>query len=112
MDYDVVLANELHKRNNIKVSEALRGEVLSVNPLKIGIMQNKVILDNDWIYICSRVAQDILNFNIKLNSVADHGAIETNGTIKIKDLFKKGDYLMCVPTEKGQKYFIVDKVVG
>ncbi|NFL33479.1 DUF2577 domain-containing protein, partial [Clostridium butyricum] len=56
MDYDVVLANELHKRNNIKVSEALRGEVLSVNPLKIGIMQNKVILDNDWIYICSRVA--------------------------------------------------------
>lgn len=112
MSYEVDLANELFKRNNIKINEAVRGEVLSVSPLRIGIMQNKVVLENDWIYICSRVAQDILNFNIQLNSVADHGDIETNGTIQIKDLFKKGDYLMCIPTENGRKYFVVDKVVN
>lgn len=112
MGYDVILANEFYKRNNKKISEAVKGEVLSVSPLKIGIMQNKVVLENDLIYICSKVAQDILNCNINLNSVADNDSISTSGTIQIKDLFKKGDYLMCVPTEGGQKYFIIDKVVN
>lgn len=111
MGYDVKLAKEFKKRNNAKPYEALLGDVISVEPLKIAIFQNRVILTSDLCYVCSNLVSNATNASFVLNSVATHGSISTNGTITYSDILKVGDKVMCVPTAERQKYFIVDKIL-
>lgn len=111
MSYDVKLAKELKKRNNPRPSEPLLGDVISVEPLKIAIMNNQVILTDSLCYLCSNLVSNSKGAAFVLDSVADHGSVSTNGTITYSDILKAGDKVMCVPTAGGQKYFIVDKIL-
>ena len=77
------LAKEIKNRDNKMPETPLVGTVVSVSPLKISIFNNKVILNREKCYICQKVSNSLL----------------------------AGDNVLCIPTQSGQKYFIVDKVV-
>jgi len=129
MAWDSELAKLFNERNNIKPHESQLGEVISIEPLKIALFDNKVILDEDHFYICSALEKEYVrkaDMKIKAYSVEcsamDSGGDSTEAIsikeksdydveIKFKDIFKKGDKLLCLPTNNGQKYFIIDKVV-
>lgn len=81
MSWDVELAKELKKRNNPSTIGPQIGEVISINPIKVSIYNNRVILTNSNSYRCSKL------------EVAP------------------GDKVLCLPTSNGQTFFIVDKVV-
>jgi len=83
MNWDIELAKQLKKRDNIPLFGAVLGNVISISPLKITILENRVILDDNHCYICS----------------------------VIYNLLAIGDKVLCLPTSNGQKYFIIDKVV-
>lgn len=82
MSWDVELAKQFKSRNNKNPIEPQLGEVISSSPIKIAILSNKIILDNENCYICSS-SQSIT----------------------------PGDKVLCLPTSDGQTFFIVDKVV-
>ena len=84
MSWDVELANEFKNRSNKDVIGPLIGKVISINPLKISILSDKVILTEKHCYLCRR----FIEINIEL-----------------------GDKVLCIPTSDNQKYFILDKVV-
>lgn len=81
MSWDIELAKELKNRNNKKQLGPQIGEVISINPLRVTILNNRAILDNSNSYICSKLIIEI------------------------------GDSVLCIPTADEQKFFIVDKVV-
>lgn len=83
INWEIELAKQLKKRDNIPLFGAVLGNVISISPLKITIFDNKVILDNSHCHICSA----------------------------IYNLLAIGDKVLCLPTSNGQKYFIIDKVV-
>lgn len=113
MSYDVKLAGQLKKRDNPNPtkSEPLIGDVISVDPLKIAIMKNQVILTDKICYLCSNLVSNAKSAAFVLDSVADHGSVSTNGTVTYSNILKAGDKVMCLPTANGQKYFIVDKIL-
>lgn len=82
MSWDVELAKLFKERDNKTPIGAVIGDVISNEPFKISILGNKVILDNSNSYIC----KSALGIEI-------------------------GDKVLCLPTEDGQTFFIVDKVV-
>lgn len=84
MNWDIELAKEFKKRDNSPLFGAVLGNVISISPLKISILGDKVILESNHCYICNNV----------------------NGLLEV------GDEVFCLPTTNGQKYFVVDKVVG
>lgn len=111
MSYDVELAKRYKDRDNPIPLEPLLGDVISIDPLKIAIMQNQAILTGDLCYLCSNLVSNAKYAAFVLNNVGDYGSVSTNGTIEYMNILKTGDKVMCVPTANGQKYFIVDKVV-
>lgn len=80
------LAMELKKRNNVKVIGSILGTVLSVNPLKIGILNNEAILDK---CILTRTFKALLDTNVIIVQ----------------------DTVLLVADDTGQVYFAIDKVV-
>lgn len=113
MNWDVELAKELKSRENKIPIGPVLGNIISVSPLKIAIFNNNAILTEKHCYICSSLIEIYLRkADIKLNSVADHGVVTTSGEVTFKDVLKVGDKVLCLPTSDGQKFFIIDKVVG
>lgn len=108
MSWDVELAKEFNKRNNQEPIGPVLGVVISASPLKISIYNNQAILTEKQCYICSNLL--IRKENITLDNVADHGEITT--TCTITNILNVGDKLLCLPTSNGQRFFIIDKVVG
>lgn len=100
MGYDKTLAQMFKDRVNKEQQEAVKGVVLNTDPLQIGIYNNAIILQGDLIY--------------KSNSLSKHkGTCEINGqvgTCEIDLSLKKDDHVICVPTAKGQKWYIIERV--
>jgi len=136
MGYAVELAGELKKRNNIPKIGVQMGDVLSVAPLKIGIMNNETIIDETICYLCSNVVENYKrkateeikeyivtmattdtneNGSVTPLDVDTTMAVETKSdydtVITFKDILHVGDKVLLVPTEDDQIYFIVDRVV-
>lgn len=109
----VRLAQQFKSRNNpnLDMIQAMVGTVISVEPLQIGIYNNSVILTSELCYMCSNLTNYTKNSSFVLNTSTDLGTISCDGTISYKDIIKVGDNLMCIPTNNGQKYFIVDKII-
>lgn len=82
MSYAIDFAKELKNRNNVKRVGNLVGTVLSVTPLKIGILNNEVMLDNSNCYLCSSLIDLIIN-----------------------------DKVLVISDALGTEFYIVDKVV-
>jgi len=108
MSYDTDLAKELKARNNVKRIGNLSGIVLSVAPLKIGISNNKVMLDDSNCFICCGLLE---NYTRKANIKNIENNITNNTEITFKDILKVNDQVLVISDVDGQRFFIVDKVV-
>lgn len=129
MDYAVALAKELKVRNNIVKIGPTMGDVISVTPLKIGIMNNQVYVDDTNCYLCSNVVEnykrkateEIKGYTVNATTVDSSGDVTSSITVStktdydtvitFKDILHVGDIVLLVPTDDDQKFFIVDKVV-
>ena len=128
MGYATDLAKELKNRNNPRLVGNLMGEVLQIQPLKIGILNNTVFLDKTNCSVCSSLVKDYkrnADVEIKAYSVAC-SASDSNGdsissisvnaktdydmTITFKDILKVGDKVLVVADVSDQYYYIVDKI--
>lgn len=107
MSYDVEMAKLFKERENIDIDEVIEGTVLSTSPIKISIYNGHIILDSDQCYICESLKN--MYGTITLYNFPEHGTVTTQFTIARN--LKAGDRVMCAPTAKGNRYFIVDKVV-
>ena len=96
MNYDISFAKALKKRENILPDEPVQGHVISVNPVKISIYNGAVILNERIIYLSS-------DFSVLTGTCTVNG--ET-GTVTIDRTIKTGETVTCIPTARGQKYFI------
>lgn len=106
MSWEVELAKEFKQRDNQEVEGAVLGTIISSDPITISIYNNKVILDSKNCYICSNLISIAKAADIELNNTTN------TGQITFKDILKPNDKVLCLPTANGQKFFIIDKVVG
>jgi len=103
-NYDVRFSKFFKERNNQENIGTVRGNVLSIEPLKFGILNNGVIIDTNNGYICSNLIENYER-NAKINS-------GTDTIITFKDILKVGDMVLVIADALDQKYYIVDKVVA
>lgn len=109
MNHIVELAKEIKNRDNPDVDEAIIGKLMSVNPITISLFNGQAIYTEGVnCYICENLKG--ISGNIDLENVVDHGTISTKFTVTRN--LNVGDEVLCIPTAGGQKYFILDKVVG
>lgn len=101
MSWAYDLASELRKRDNKDIDEPVIGTVISSNPLSISLFNGSVILNNSNSYVCSNLGV------LKGTCIIDG----KSGTCTIDRSLKNGDKVLCIPSNDGQTYFIVDKVV-
>lgn len=112
MAWENDLAIEFKNRDNKTPLGAVCGTVISVNPIKISVFSGSVILTKDKLYLCGVLLDQVQRVaTIKLNSVAEHGQITTDGEITFKDVLKVNDKVLCLPADGGQSFFVIDKVV-
>ncbi|WP_321994834.1 DUF2577 family protein [Clostridium butyricum] len=113
MGYSTEMAKVFKNNENPDPVGAILGDVISVNPLKVAIYNNKATLSKEQnnCYICSYLVNScIKNTNFKFNNIPTHGTVTTDGELTL-NILNVGDKVLCVPTANGQKFFIVDKVV-
>ena len=95
----------------------------------ISIQSGKFMLQADQIYICNQILErksDFVDFDAddeqsgeitisgvctKKNYTAE-GNIKCKGKVHLLEVWKVGDYVMVVPDESGQHFFIVDILRG
>ncbi len=125
-DWEYKLAGEFKARNNPKPLGACIGKVESLDPVIISIQSGKFMLQANQIYICNQILERKSNFkDLSASQEQDgtiHGAangqyttegsIEATGSIHLLQVWQVGDYVMVVPDESGQHYFIVDILRG
>lgn len=102
MSWEYDFAREFKKRNNKDIDEAVIGTVISANPVTVSLFNGSVILNNTNSYICSNLG--ILKGTI----LVEDGR---TGTCTIDRSLKVNDKVLCVPSNSGQLYFIIDRVV-
>lgn len=88
---------ELNKRNNKEKIGAVVGTILNLEPLKIGILNNKVILDNKNSYTSIYFSKLLKSF------------VEVDG--KLVREVSINDNVLIIASEDNQTFFIVDKLV-
>lgn len=101
MSWDYDFAREFKKRDNKDIDEAIIGTVISASPLSISLFKGSVILNNSNSYICSNLS--LINGTCTIEG--------KTGTCVIDRSLKAGDKVLCIPSNSGQTYFIIDKVV-
>ncbi|MBW9154855.1 DUF2577 family protein [Clostridium tagluense] len=123
------LVNEFKKRDNPNIVGNTLGTILSLTPLKVGILNNEVILDKTNCFLCSNLIEnykrnavmEIKDYsvgcsaidgrgdtisNIHINTKADYDTV-----ITFKDILKTGDIVLLIPDSSGQTFFVLDRVV-
>ena len=88
---------ELNKRNNKEKIGAVVGTVLDRDNLKVGILNNDIILTNNN-YYTTKYFDDLLK---SFHTIDGNIVYEVN----------KGDKVLVIATEDIQTYFIVDKLI-
>ena len=122
--WEYKLAGEFKSRDNPKPLGACIGKVESLEPVIISIQSGKFMLQASQIYICNQILErdttfrDYIadqeqsgSFNCGHHQDASYSAsgdIECNGRVHLNEVWQVGDYVMVVPDESGQHYFIVD----
>lgn len=97
MSYDVFIAKQFKDRDNIKPDEPTIGQVISVSPIQISILNGGATLKEEII----ELSNDFCIFT---------GTCEVDGktgTCSIDRTLKQGEAVKCIPTDGGQKYFIM-----
>lgn len=101
MSWEYDFAKELIKRNNKEIDEAVIGTVMSASPVIVSLFNGSVILNNTNSYVCS-------NLGILQGTCLVDGK---TGACTIDRSLKVNDKVLCVPSNSGQTYFIIDRVV-
>lgn len=98
--YDVELAKEFKKRNNKQPDEAVIGKVLSINPVTISLFNGQSTFSGEQVYVSS-------SLSIYTGTCIVDGK---TGTCTIDRSLKVGNSVLCVPTNNGQKWFVVEVI--
>jgi len=124
-EYD--LAKQFKTRDNPKPLGAIIGKVESLEPVVISIQSGQFMLQANQIYICNQILERETTFT---DYVANHsqsgkmkyhghsggysadGDITAKGRVHLNEVWKVGDFVMVVPDQSGQHYFIVDILRG
>lgn len=105
------IAKEFKARNNPSIDEPVIGTVISSSPLSISIYNGAITLNKDIIYVCENLVSIKGTISISSFSDSNGDSHAVNNTFEIKRTLNVGDKVMCIPTDHGQKYFIVEKVI-
>lgn len=121
MGWDVGLASMFKERNNKSLIGPCVGKVVSVDPLKVSILNGDVVLEGDQLYMPSGLLEKEFKCDIKASG--DIGEItgvagnlkslditKDTGLIKLHFELKEGNDLLLIPTENEQTFFIIDIV--
>ncbi len=128
-NWEYKLAGEFRSRDNPKPIGACIGKVESLEPVIISIQSGKFMLQAWQIYICNQILERETTFRDyvanqsqagKISVSCEHGGgsytadgdIEAAGRVHLNEVWKVGDYVMVVPDESGQHFFIVDILRG
>jgi hypothetical protein len=127
--WDVEIAKQLKKRDVKIPLGPLLGNVISIDPINIAILGDKVILTEKQCYLCSNLIKDYIRkadvntegYSVgasatdtrgdSISSITIDSKEDYNVEITFKEILKKGDKVLCLPTSDGQTFFIIDKVV-
>lgn len=91
------------------------GEVSKINPLEVNVDQ-RFTIDADFLIVPESLTRYEVNLN-HTHSYTDDGIAGTTGAaltqiIVIRPGLQKGDKVVLIRMQGGQKYLILDKVVG
>jgi hypothetical protein len=106
MSWDIDMAKLFKDRDNKPQIGGVLGQVISMEPLRISIYEGRTILSSDIIFFCNNLLSNV----IRKATINNLTASEVE--IIYKEVLSVGDYVCCLPTEDGQKFFIIDKVGG
>lgn len=126
--WEYELAGQFKQRDNPNPTKlgACIGKVESLSPVVISIQSGKFMLQQDQIYICNQILERETTFRDCSQSGATsvgtctHGyshsgaswSAESTGKVHLDEVWKVGDYVMVVPDESEQHFFIVDILRG
>ena len=128
-NWEYKLAELFKDRDNPKPLGACIGKVESLSPVIISIQNGKFMLRQEQIYICNQILERETTFrdyvanqsqsgSISVScregggSYSASGDIEANGRVHLNEVWKVGDYVMVVPDQSEQHFFIVDILRG
>ena len=118
--WEVNFAKELKKRDNRPKMGAMLGKVISVEPVKISIQDGRFFVTKENGYICNQLLERMSSYQLSENGSiyvsCKHGggsySLNGAGNVHLDAVWKVGDYVMVVPDESEQHFFIVDIVKG
>ena len=127
--WEYELGAELKKRDNPKPLGACIGKVESLSPVTISIQSGKYMLRAEQLYICNQILERETTFRDYVANQSQSGSISVScqcgggsynangditasGRVHLNEVWKKGDFVMVVPDESGQFFFIVDILRG
>ena len=128
-NWEYEMAKQFKERDNPKPIGACIGKVESLSPVIISIQSGKFMLQAWQIYICNQILERETTFQDYVANQSQSGKIsvscnpgggnynadgdiECNGRVHLNEVWKVGDYVMVVPDESGQHFFIVDILRG
>lgn len=121
--WEYELAGQFKQRDNPNPTRlgACIGKVESLSPVIISIQSGKFMLQENQIYICNQILEretTFRNFNangslsvscpISAHSGAGYSESNATGRVHLDEVWRVGDYVMVVPDETEQHFFIVD----
>ena len=124
-NWEFKLAGLFKERNNPKPLGACIGKVESLSPVIISIQNGKFMLRQEQIYICNQILERETTFrdyvatqsqsgSISVScehgggSYSANGDIEACGRVHLNEVWKVGDYVMVVPDQSEQHFFVCD----
>lgn len=114
MSWDIELANELKKKENVVPIGVVEGEIISMAPTRISIKEGKIILEPEQIY----VSRGLLTKHYKAKGTGKLkgnglGQIKLNNTpyttdeLKWSDVDIEFDFDVTYELEVGQKVYVI-----
>lgn len=128
-NWEYKIAGLLKARDNPKPLGACIGKVESLSPVVISIQDGRYLLRQNQIYICNQILERETTFRDYIASQSQSGSISVScehgggsysasgditasGRVHLNEVWKVGDYVMVVPDQSEQHFFIVDILRG
>lgn len=98
--------------DNMKLTEYVYGEVVTINPLSIKIDQ-KLTIPSSVIILTSAVKEKTINLQHTHLYLSNPTSIESPSLIEVivNESLQVGDKVTMLRVDKGQKFIVLDKVV-
>ena len=130
--WEYEIAQQFKKRDNPQPLGAVIGKIESLSPLCISIQSGRFMLHAGQLYICNQILERETTFRDYIadqtqsgsisvscqhggGSYSANGDISAHGRVHLDAVWQEGDFVLVLPDESGQHYFIIDilrKVAG